>query len=469
MSGWLLGLTLMVGCQGEPSVSQQRNLVLIVLDTVRRDHLSAYGYERPTSPTLDRLVAQGTRFDRAWSTSCWTLPAHASMFTGLLPPDHGAGQTHLSLRGRPPLLASLLQDAGYQTVGFSNNPWVSQATGLAGGFDRFDELWREKLPFYGSFLGQHKTVDAVEDWFENQWDPNRPFFLFVNLMEAHGPYHPSWSQAREVIQDKDRYEDSVELYESVGDLGLVRSFYLKDPPVPPEVVLAARDLYDGEIRRADAAAGRVLKQVEDRTDPTRTTVLVVTDHGEHFGEHGHVGHAFSLYEPLVRVAMVARGPGFPAGSRRDDLVQLTDVYPTLLGVAGVTPAREHAGRDLRGAGDPDRALQATYDFPSQVLGTFPAPLRRSKALEPYRRTLRASLQGAHKLILDSNGQAEIYDVLADPLEERPLEPAGLEDTVQALRRVAGQPDRVPVKEMPARTGDLDPQDQEALRELGYME
>lgn len=468
MTGAFLFLAgLLAACR--PPMSTQPGIVLVVLDTVRVDHLSGYGYGRPTSPTVDLLAAEGTRFDRAWSTSSWTLPAHASMFTGLLPPQHGADQSHLSLRGNPALAADLLDREGWQTAGFSNNPWISDQTGLSQGFETFRELWRPG-PWYRRWWPGNRTARAVETWFDEAWDPGRPFFLFVNLMEAHGPYRPTWDAAEPVLEDRDLFDQQEEIYEAVGEKGLVRRHYLQDPPLEPEEVEAARDLYDAEIRRSDASAAAVLDLVAQRTDPSRTTVLLVTDHGEHFGEHGHMGHAFSVYEPLTRVGVVARGPDFEPGGRRSDPVQLVDLFPTVLGLAGVDLPPETEGRDLRAAPTPGRALQIAYDYPQQVLGTFPPAVRNDPALDPYRKALRAAVVGRYKLIRDSRGGEEVYDLVTDPGETTPitdLDPTAL----QALRAVAGEPRTLgrSRKDRDAPEATLDEATRAALSELGYLE
>jgi arylsulfatase A-like enzyme len=438
------------------------NIVLIVMDTVRVDHLSAYGYPTPTSPGRARPAADGTRFERAWSTSSWTLPSHASMFTGMLPAQHGATQSHLELRGDPSLLAERLQDAGYQCAGFSNNPWVSDKTGLAAGFGHFGELWRkQERPRAG--LADPSSV-AVERWLEGQRDPERPFFLFVNLMEAHGPYEPDWRYAWTTVGPLDTAK-ARRAYGAVQEKGFVRQWYAGEQPVSDEALASARALYDAEIRQVDAAVGRIVAAVDRVSDPATTTVLVVSDHGEGFGEHGHVGHAFSVYDTLLKVPLVARGPGFDAGLIQNRPVQLTDVFPTLLAVAGLEP-EEGPGRDLRLLHDEPRVLAASYAYPEQVLDTFPPAVRNSERLAPHLRSFGVALDGRYKLIVDSNGHQELYDLEADPDETTPLdaiEPARME-RLHAVAS-AGLDQQAGGGEL----GEIDEETRRALQELGYLE
>lgn len=451
----------LVGCR-RPPPSRAPNLVLIVLDTVRMDHLSVYGYPRPTSPVLERFSSQGATFLRAYSTSSWTLPAHASMFSGLLPEQHRATQSHLHIDPNIPLLADQLAAAGYETAAFSNNPWVSPKTGLAQGFSTFVSLW-------GSpgerrwYLPGHPTVRQVRRWLRSQWTREHPFFLFVNLMEAHGPYQPSWEHAAPIFGDRAAYDEALEIYGDVGEQGLVRRHYLASPPLEPELVAAAMDLYDGELHTVDAVAGEILALVDEASEPASTTVLIVSDHGEHFGEHGQMGHAFSVYEPLLRVAMLARGPGFETQTTRDDLVQLTDIHATLMAAAGLVSDGCALQRPC-----PERVgLSASYDYPLQVLRTFPAELRESAELDVVRRSFGVGLTPQYKLIRDSNGGEAFYDILMDPEERHPLGDLDPE-TREMLRRLAGEPSvsrRWRKEPEPA----WDQESHDALEALGYLE
>jgi arylsulfatase A-like enzyme len=459
----LLPLAALAACSS-PERSGADNIVLIVMDTVRVDHLSAYGYHRPTSPFLEDLAAQGTRYERAWSTSSWTLPSHASMFTGLLPSEHGATQSHLHLVGEPAILAEQLAEAGYQTAAFSNNPWVSEKTGLERGFDHFSELWRKKER--PRVIISDPSAVAVERWLDAERDPARPFFLFVNLMEAHGPYEPDWRAAWSMLGPLESAR-AGSAYGAYDELGLVRSWYTGEEPVDTAAIEAAVDLYDAEILQLDGIVERIVGAVDRCADPASTTLMVVSDHGESFGEHGHVGHAFQIYDTLLRIAAIARGPGFEGGRVEPGVVQITDVYPTLLAAAGLEPPAG-PGRDLRAPGDQERMITASYAYPEQVLRTFPTALRSSPRLEPHLRSFHVGLDGRHKLILDSNGHEELYDLELDPGESEIL--AGLEPgLLERLRALAmasagqlgsGSGGAIPV---------LDPETEQALRELGYVE
>jgi arylsulfatase A-like enzyme len=449
--------------------SGRPDLVLIVIDTVRPDHLSVYGHNKPTSPFLEEMARSGTVYDYAFSTSTWTLPAHASMFTGLLPVDHGADQDTLALQAGFPQLATLLDGAGYQTSCFTNNPWIAQDTHLSGGFDVYDALWdkpRLDGPWYHRISA---TVKDIREWFANKRDPDRPYFVFVNLMEAHGPYTPTWRQAKTIFSSKDAFKRARRWAHSIGPLGLTPEWYLNPGQFNAEIFQAERDLYDAEIRQDDAIVREVVREVDAVSDPAATSVLVVSDHGQNFGDHEQVGHVFALYQSTLRVAFLARGPGFVAGRRSNRPVQLVDVFPTLLGAAGVAVPDDRTGFDLR-MGDPpaSRVIRASYAYPQQVLATFPLRARRMTSIKKYKRALRVAVIEGEKLIRGSDGSEEYYDLFHDPDEKVQLNDIPAERR-WALEAAAGGFDREgrDIGERPDAV--LRPETRQALRALGYVQ
>ncbi|MBN1336910.1 MAG: sulfatase [Deltaproteobacteria bacterium] len=450
-----------------PPRSTRANLVLVVLDTVRRDHLQVYGYERPTTPRLQALAAQGTVFEEARSTSCWTLPAHASMFTGFLPFRHGADQHHLALSGDPATLARRLGDAGYDTAGISANPWVSYRTGLSRGFDHYRDLWRQRDRSRKTWT-RHPSVAAARDWLDHGWDRKRPFFLFVNLMDAHGPYRPPRSSARVLFDGVGDMAGTFRRYRSIGRKGLVRAWFAGDEPVAPEALQAARRLYDAEIRSADAAMGEILDAVDAVSDPATTTVLVVTDHGENFGDHGLVGHAFSLHDTLVSVGLVARGPGFAPGARANGPVSLVDVFPTLLAAAGLR-AGVVDGVSLTVPPGEDRPIHASYAWPEQVLSTFYPRELEDPRLEVHKRALTSAVVGPWKIVRGSDDSEVVYHLGEDPGETTPCEDVPAQ-VLDQLRKAAGVPSPGHQEPRSRRRSAprFDDETSEALRALGYL-
>jgi arylsulfatase A-like enzyme len=410
----------LAACARAPG-SGRPNVVLIVIDTVRADRLSAYGYARPTSPHIDALCERGIRFANAWSTSIWTLPAHASLFTGLYAIRHGATQEHALLEGGSATLAEILGAHGYATIGISANPLVSPATGLARGFDVFAATWR---------TGAHVSPDVHPNLagarrFLERLAPGRPFFLFVNYAEAHEPYDPPEPHRSRFLAPG----SDPALVAAASELATAR-FYLDRASLSDAELAAASDLYDAEIAHVDELVGALLAWLEQSGRLRDTLLILTSDHGENLGDHGHLRHVFNLYASAARVPLVIVPPGGVAGGAvRDEPVVLVDVFATILAQARIDPARAaDAGRDLLAGTPPDpRApLFAEYYTPLQAIRALgfgadgAAPDEPPAALAPYLRRLRSVTLDGWRLIASSDGGVELYDLASDPQEQRDL-------------------------------------------------
>jgi arylsulfatase A-like enzyme len=467
-----LALVLVILCACGGSDAPPPDLVLIVLDTARVDRTSVYGGSEPTTPYLEEFARQGTRFDRAYSTSCWTLPAHASMFTGQLPDVHGADQLRERVNDGLPLLAQHLAEAGYQTAGFTRNPWISMRSGLARGFEHFAEAWPGG-PLEGAFGDANPAEQSLRRWLVHERDRDRPAFVFVNLIRPHMPYYPRWEDARPFFADRETWQAALERYSSGGPRALFERHYAGLEPLDATEWQRVGALYDGELRQVDTLVRRMLADLERNAAGREQLVLIVSDHGENLGDHGHSSHMFDLGEPLTRVLLLARGPGFEPGAVDDRLAQLTDVYPTLLAAAGVEVS-PGPGQDLRDDPDPDRLLLARVAFPRRWLANFTPGIVESGVLAAHERALWAAWDGRYKLVVGSDGSESLYDLEADPQELRPLAPEALPRAVlERLRaRVAASlaiDDGLSSgADSDAGAGEMDPATLEALRSLGYV-
>ncbi|MDP2310011.1 MAG: sulfatase [Pseudomonadota bacterium] len=335
------------------------NVVLLVVDTLRRDHVGAYGYARDTTPHLDALAGQGVRFSRAWSTSSWTLPAHASLFTGLHPSVHGAIEAHPRLELGPATLAGALDRRGYRTVGLSANAWVSGGTGLDRGFERFAFLGDQGLvsqlllPLCFARppdLGGRALTKAATAAIEEAANAGEPLFLFVNYLEAHEPLgslpeealsrfsptplDPTLGRAwlRDMPRSWSRCTDG-----SVGELRCRDGLYRASPDRVRGVV----DRYDAGIAYVDARIGEVWAAVERAGLDDDTLFVVTSDHGEHVGEDGRLGHMVWLDDALLEIPLVARFPRrFGPGTVDDTPVDLAWLHDWILAsVDGAEPPR----------------------------------------------------------------------------------------------------------------------------------
>ncbi len=436
----------LLGCSGESgTAAPKHNVVLIVLDTVRADRLSCYGYDRPTTPNIDAIAKQGVRFEHFYSNSGWTLAAHASLFTGLYPVGHRATQETLELSTEVPTLAELLGSAGYQTYAVSANPVVNRPSGLVRGFDVFDEVFRLKVKRDKdkSFAEQNNMAFRR---FLMSSDRERPYFAFLNYIEAHAPYEPPEPYRSRFVGDEFSQGEVLE----VMDMDL-SGHYLIEPFDQERLALANR-LYDGEMAHLDARIGELFEIIKRDGRIEETLVVIISDHGENLGDHGFVGHVFSVHNTLLEIPLIVRFPGGSrAGEVRRDRSELLDLFPTILKQCGIKQRGRRVGRDLfaEGAESVDATVFAEYYYPRQVLSVFKPDLlkldvaernRRAAKLVPFMRRLRAVQDGKMKLIWGSDDDYELYRIDRDPRETKDI--AQDEGSKQALEALLSRLDEM---------------------------
>lgn len=377
-------------------VKPRPNILLIVIDTLRADHLGTYGYPRPTSPVLDGLAEQGVLFEQASSSAPWTLPSVMSILTGRLPSSHRVENDGVMLSSDIPLLAQAMQTAGYRTAAVMSHIYVSRAYGFERGFDEFEDFGLSVN--YEFEAGMEPNAARVSDRALAQVDAldGSPSFLVVHYFDPHWDYAaPAPFGSRFVAS----YQ---------GDLtGNYQSF---SKYANPSLELSALDrqhlldLYDGEIAYTDFEIGRLLDGLRERNWLQQSVVIVTADHGEEFKEHGSMGHGRSLYDEVSRVPLVMVDFRFPKiGRRVGDQVQTVDIFPSLCEVAGIPINEKVQGRSFL-------ALAAGEAVPKR--GAISETIR----FDAYRKSYRTLEQ---KLIvnLESN-RREIYDLAKDPEEKR---------------------------------------------------
>jgi arylsulfatase A-like enzyme len=475
----LVAALLLAGCSR--AALDRPNIVLIVLDTVRADRITCTGDHRAATPRIDALCDRGIFFSHASSTSSWTLPAHASLFTGLYPLQHGTTQEHTQLDGGMPTLAEILGSHGYRTFGVSANAMVSEKSGLARGFDVFAETWRARRATPFPSAREHPNFEAVELLLAGL-APDERFFLFVNYVEAHGPYDPPEPYRSRALSPRAQ----PSLVTRASREGAAQ-YYLDPSSISPTEFAVLNELYDGEIAYLDELVGGLLDGLDESGHLGDALVIITSDHGEHLGDHGHFRHVFSLYGGAVRVPLLFLLPGGErAGEVRTESVGLLDVFATILAAAGVeAPGVAVQGRDLLGELRADEAtpIIAEYYFPLQALGLFqPEELvTHREALEPHMRRLRSIEMDGLRFIWSSDGRYELFDVAEDPEERRKLhgEPRlaerehRLRARLDAFVESGGGPRPLPdaAQRLATPEGafeDLDPVSAEMLRELGYL-
>ena len=395
-----------LSCAGRFDPARQ-DVVLVVVDTLRADHLGVYGYERATSPRLDAFARRAAVFDAAWSAAPWTLPSVMSIMTSRYPSSHRVENDGLRLADDVPTLAETLRRAGYATGGFVSHVYVSSLYGFGRGFEVFDDFGLSQ-PGYrleaGMEPGADRVTDAALAWLRGQG--RRPVFLLVHYFDPHWPYAPPETY-RALFPDP--YHGPLD-----ASYDAISKFLDPLTPIPEDYRQFLIDRYDGEVRFVDDQFSRLLDGLAATGRAPRSWVVVTGDHGEEFKDHGSMGHGRRLYEETIHVPLIigraAGQAGAGATGRRVAApVSGIDLFPTIAALAG---AAAPAG------------LQGTSLAPLLGPGGSGSPVAdRPLVCETIRLNahLKALRRGPLKLIqsMDEN-RTELYDLAADPRERTDL-------------------------------------------------
>ncbi|MBV8546940.1 MAG: sulfatase [Acidobacteria bacterium] len=424
------------------------NILLISIDSLRADHLHAYGYPRRTSPNIDSLAADGALFETVISPTSWTLPAHMTLMTSLAPEEHGVITNRLRLGSNVDTLPMRLQRSGYTTAGFVSATYLDGIYGFSRGFDEYDDYTLLRVAGEKSraavtsrdvaqraigFLNRHAAARDA-----------RPFFLFLHFFDVHYNYNPPQPYARMF--------DSAYTGRATGDVDSIHQG------------MASRDLhhdvalYDGEIAWVDANIGSILDTLRRHGIEDNTIIAITADHGEEFLEHGQAAHYKTLYDEVLRVPLVVRYPGHVFSGRRvQGQVRLMDVAPTLLTLARLPAAKPRSGNQARSLA---------------CLITSPGPPRAAPLLPAFgdlRGEVASVRTGGAKLIRNlRTHREEFYDLVSDPGERTNLD--ALPKTQRDQLRVILDRWRSTATANPSNAqADLDEEEKATLRSLGYMQ
>jgi arylsulfatase A-like enzyme len=442
-----------------PAAPESPNILVIVVDALRADHVSSYGYARPTSPNIDRLAQQGLLFENAFSTSSWTEPSHASMLTGRYTYEHGA-DLYNPLDDRYPTIAEVLQARGYRTGAFSGNIRVfCRRLGLGRGFHHFEDYYRSVgnilvNTFYGRVFevyALHKALGFQDElgrrWADDinrsvlRWvdrDSEKPFFVFINYYDVHDPYTPPQP-----------YRSKFAQWENPG--GLIDSYWGVDNiyvPMTPDQLQGEVDAYDGGIAYVDEQIDQLLTELGSRGLAENLLVVVTSDHGEAFGEHGLLQHTNSLYREVIHIPLIFWWRGhLPEGERVAQPVSNAALPTTLLDLLG----QQGQGTDDVRAQFPGPPLTTVWANPQA--GTddvrdvdWPHPLAEL-AQHPWMPVQNPSAHGAMRSVVSpewhyithENLGEELYNWLADPQETINLASrTDMEPVAEQLRIYLGQ-------------------------------
>lgn len=434
------------------------NVVLVTIDTLRADHLSCYGYAWKTSPYIDRLAAEGTRFTRAYSTIPLTGPAHLSLFTSRYPHEHGARRNGLAIAGGRPLPAfpQILRASGYRAAAFvSAWPLTNRLTQIGAWFDHYDEELTRRYQLFNSSRWAEDVTPRAIGWLKQNARGGKPFFLWIHYFDPHAPY-----EFREHFADLARN-------------GTAAPAAIADPGMRERV----RN-YDTEVAYTDWHLGKLLAAIDELKLRDSTLVVLTADHGESLGEHGYVGHGRHLYENIIHIPLIVRFPGkVKAGHTVDTPVSLLDIGPTILDLAlADTLEKKRAplsfvGRSLAPAlAAEDRLAERriySMTFPGKK-GFAPRWLSWMWVSDRELPLRFGYVTGPSKLVWSPEDRRMVeYNVVKDPREQHP------KPLDAASRRYQSETSRMSAwferTETRAAEKQLSGRDVEVLKSLGYIQ
>lgn len=440
------------------------SVVLICIDTLRADHVGCYGYSVQTSPNIDRLAADGVRFTNAFSQSSWTLPSHMSMMTSQYPSVHGVGPHQRALAQSTPTLAEILSKAGYETAAFVSWVFVGKSWGFGKGFDSFAELWgasRERYNPSGGAFSARQVTDSAIQWIKGEH--RNPFFLFVHYFDPHMNYSPP--APFDSMFDSDY--DGPASGEWIWIAPYIKWLNQSPKSIDERDLRHIVALYDGEIRYVDQQVRRLLDALEESGKLKKCLVVLTSDHGEEFNDHGSMeGHGWTLYDEILHVPLIMWQPGrLPRGAVIDSTVALIDIAPTILNLAGISAPGTFQGR----------SLSAT------MFGAASEAARRFLFAETYRFNHKQAVRGSRYELIHTEDTGvgkggvrwaerwELFDIRKDPREQNDI----FDEDSPVAKVLADQLKHLtlfrPGAEQLGEPVEIPEEDLRLLRSLGYVE
>jgi len=475
---------------GTLATAESPNVIVLVWDTVRADRMSLYGNEVATTPWLDKWASAGRVYDTAVSPSFWTLPAHASLFTGTHVQTHGATWANRWLSDEAITMAEWFDASGYATFGWSTNPNVHSLRNTQQGFETFlspfDEAlpWRKKVlaatkrrlhpkdastPASPRWKGKRKEVpiiaggvarDALFSWMDDKRPKDKPFFAFVNLMEAHGPRLPTKVSRQSAMQNETDLKRSFTVSSAPGRL---RKATANARPYSDTQKRVLRSVYDASLMDLDRATRIMFEGLEERGALDNTIVVLTSDHGEAFGEHGYYRHNRGLHQEVVGVPLVVWYPKALSPKRVSRPVSTAEVFAALCELTGLEQPPVDGFM-------PSGLLEATK-APVVADGREPVGKRKRKDPDFMWQERMAIYLGEWKLIAGQNGEAELYALKDDPAEQANRAEQRPEVVAELTQALANWQSSTPVQSKKDRSGA--PAGEQAmeglLQTLGYIE
>jgi arylsulfatase A-like enzyme len=431
---------------------KQPNIVVIVMDTARGSDVYHHLGSEECFETLTRLGREGTRYTNVSANAPWTLPSHATLFSGLYPSQHGAHAGNKQFSASP-TLPQQLRKAGYTTVGISNNTWISGEFGFERGFDEFVSTWQlfqDAVDFgdiaqtetgrlsqlkavlrkfsgnpiknvanlvYGQAFrkrtdsGAKRTNRIVRDRLD-EWQSDDPLFLFVNYLEPHLEYRPPADVAESWLPETVSYDEAMSVNQDAW------AYITGEQPMADREFEILEALYQAELEYLDGRIGELQDTFERHGLLEDTVFLVTGDHGENIGDHELMDHQYSLHESLLHVPLLIGGPGFRDGGTVSKPVQLADLYPTILDIANVSESESGPGQSICNPATiaDNRPIYAEYVAPQPAIDTLRERYDCRNDVSKYDRRLWSVKREGVKLVRGSDGSHWLYNLDSDPGE-----------------------------------------------------
>jgi arylsulfatase A-like enzyme len=449
------------------------NIILVILDTVRSDFTGVGGNNSGLTPQLDRLADEGTVYRNAWATAPWTLPTHASIFTGMLSSSHGCHINHWKFDENHATLAGLLSQSEYETAAFFSNPWLSdRMTGVLSGFELRQESPLsdvDEMSMGRSDQGGQSINSNITTWLGRR-DSGKPFFLFVNYLEAHLPYDPPAEYRQEHLAELPADDIVSTAWSEEFNAGIHATESVDWRRV--------HNLYGGDVNHADQFLSALISMLKTHGYYEKLIIIVTSDHGENLGEHNLMDHQFSLHETLLSVPLVVHAPDIFHKGVRSEPVMLIDLFATFLELAGVehknTP---HLSRSLLALQDPDAAAAQSKDWSERLMiaeygGGHPVlvdallELNPNLDPEPFRRGYRSVRWRDFRLTIGTDGLECLHNLSVDPHQNENV----IEDYPQIAAQLYESMKKLSSRELEKSNEkiEIDEESLKKLRSLGYI-
>jgi len=469
------------------------NVLFIVWDTVRADRLGPYGYERRTTPYLSRLAERSVVYERAVSPGIWTFPSHSSLFTGKVVTEHGVNGDYQRLDDEHLTMAEALSDVGYDTFAFSANPFVTKETGLLQGYENVYHPWDKQFAkavrnvmkrhiIKGDVNGvdatrerkgdKHWTYqvaapiahDVLLEWLDGRENTEAPFLAFINVMEAHATRLPSMKSREKLIDPK--VDARAKRLDQSARAQL--AWMAGANPMDEMDLKAMSQVYDATLLDLDKALSKLMSALEERQLSDSTILVLTSDHGDALGAHERMGHQFHVYNSVSRVPLLMSWPDHFEPARVTEPVSTADVFKLLISEGGL-PVKTEVAEAIT-----SRASKRKEGAVTQYTAVLPGSLTRLRKKNPkadlssFERTYTAMEWGNYKLIEDSAGGRELYDVVADPHETRELSGSDPAALAKGIEHISAWKSAHTQWERQGETTVFDANMQAGLEALGYV-